>query len=38
MRTQSQTPPVEETTRIPRALRSDAAVIAQYIRDLRQAS
>jgi len=38
MRTQSPAPPVEETTRVPRTLRSDAAVIAQYIRDLRQAS
>jgi hypothetical protein len=38
MRTQSEAPPVEETTRIPRFRLSDAAVIAQYIRDLRQAS
>jgi hypothetical protein len=38
MRTQSPTPPVEETTRVPRSPRNDAAVIAQYIRDLRQAS
>lgn len=38
MRTQSTAPPVEETTRVPRSARSDAAVIAQYIRDLRQAS
>jgi len=38
MRTQSPTPPVEETTRVPRSRRTDAAVIAQYIRDLRQAS
>ncbi len=37
MRTQSPTPPVEETIRVPRSHRSDAAVIAQYIRDLRQA-
>jgi hypothetical protein len=38
MRTQSPTPPVEETTRVPRSRRSEAAVIAQYIRDLSQAS
>ena len=38
MRTQSEAPPVQETTRVPRPSRSDAAVIAQYIRDLRQAS
>ncbi len=38
MRTQSEAPSVEETSRIPRMSRSDAAVIAQYIRDLRQAS
>ena len=38
MRTQSHPRSVEETTRTPRLSRSDAAVIAQYIRDLRQAS
>jgi hypothetical protein len=38
MRTQSKALPVEETTRVPRSRRSEAAVIAQYIRDLRQAS
>jgi hypothetical protein len=38
MRTQSEALPVEETTRTPRPNRSDAAVIAQYIRDLLQAS
>jgi hypothetical protein len=38
MRTQSPALPAEETTRVPRPSRSDAAVIAQYIRDLLQAS
>jgi hypothetical protein len=34
MRTQSPALPVEETTRVPRPRRTDAAVIAQYIQDL----
>ena len=38
MRTQSEAPPVEATTRVPRARRGDAAVIAQYIQDLQRAS
>jgi hypothetical protein len=38
MRTQSQAPPVRETTRVPRSRRSEAAVIAQYIQDLRRAA
>jgi hypothetical protein len=38
MRTQSSAPPVQETMRVPHPRRSDAAVIAQYIRDLRRAS
>ena len=38
MRIQSPIPPVEETTRVPRPRRTDAAVIAQYIRDLHRAS
>jgi hypothetical protein len=38
MRIQSPTPPVHETTRVPRSRRSDAAVIAQYIQDLSRAS
>ena len=38
MRTQSSTPPVIKTSRVPRSRRSNAAVIAQYIRDLTQAS
>jgi hypothetical protein len=38
MRTQSKAPPVEMTTRVPRARRSEAAVIAQYIQDLHRAS
>jgi hypothetical protein len=38
MRTQSPTPPVQETTRVPRSRRSDVAVIAQYIQDLSRAS
>ena len=38
MRTQSPTPPIEETTRVPRPRRTDAAVIAQYIQDLLRAS
>jgi hypothetical protein len=38
MRTQSPAPPVEETMRVPRPRRTDAAVIAQYIQDLRRAS
>jgi hypothetical protein len=37
-RTQSPAPPVEETTWVPRPRRTDAAVIAQYIQDLRRAS
>jgi hypothetical protein len=38
MRTQSEAPPVEETTQVPRSRRSEAAVIAQYIQDLLRAS
>jgi hypothetical protein len=38
MRTQSPAPPIEETTRVPRPRRTDAAVIAQYIQDLLRAS
>jgi hypothetical protein len=38
MRTQSPALPVEETIRVPRSHRNDAAVIAQYIQDLRRAS
>jgi hypothetical protein len=38
MRTQSPTPPVLKTSRVPRSRRRNAAVIAQYIRDLTQAS
>jgi hypothetical protein len=37
MRTQSEAPPVQETMRIPRSRRSEAAVIAQYIQDLLRA-
>ena len=37
MRTENPASPVEQTTRVPRFRRTDAAVIAQYIRDLTQA-